>query len=505
MNLIRSIIARVAGLAPKARYEGAQRSDLRTLIPVTLQAARFDADSSTRQELVAKSRYFERNSAFMNRAVDLFEQYVVGPGLNLFPATKDDAWNGRISAYWEAWQPFCDLASLQHWTTLQSLLARTWFVDGEWFILKTAGSTGNPRIQVLDSHRCKTPPSPPESRTIIDGVEVDRFGRPIAYWFETDELETDGFGWSWQGWSWLQRWGGSAKKFQRIPADFIIHHFEPSRPGQLRGLPFVYSVINTLHDLDDLEAYEMQAAKSNAAIERVIKTANGEVTDEDILRGKVTGSDGVERASYYRQVFGAETKILKHGDEFNQTGGERPSERTAAYWDYLVSKFCLGVGIPAELVRPTSMQGTSQRAMLDVAAAWFRIRSAVLAQSFGRVFEYVVWYGVERDGTLSGAPANWRSYSFVPPKGPDVDAGRNSSAMIAEYKAGMRTLQSIYGQSGDQWRQQLRQRADEIAFAKQLADERGLDRAEVLALDPNELSSNNAAGSSEPPTNPTAP
>lgn len=500
MNRLQSIIARIAGLTPKARYEGAQRSDLRTFVPVTLQPARLDADAATRETLVAKARYFERNSAFLQRLTDLFEQYVVGSGLNLFAASSDPEWNRRADAYFDAWKPFCDLASLQHWTTLQALIARAWFIDGEVFILKTSGSTGNPRIQLIESHRCKTPSTVPKGKTIVDGVEVDSFGRPVAYWFQTDTIETDGYAMtSWYAWSSLS---GKAAKFERVPAEFIIHHFEPSRPGQVRGLPFCYAVINTLHDLDDLEAFEMRAAKSNAAVEKVIKTATGEVTDDDIIRGTVTGTDGVDRAEYYRQVFGAEAKVLKHGDEFGQFGGERPSERTAAYWDYLVGKVCIGVGIPAELVRPTSMQGTSQRAMLDVAAAWFRIRSSVLGQTFGRVYEFVIWYGVERDGLLRGAPADWRAFSFVPPKGPDVDAGRNSAAMIAEYKAGMRTLQSIYGQSGEQWKKELRQRADEIAEAKRLADERGLDRAEVLALDPNELSSNNAAGT-EPPTNPT--
>ena len=101
--------------------------------------------------------------------------------------------------------------------------------------------------------------------------------------------------------------------------------------------------------------------------------------------------------------------------------------------------------------------------------------------------------GIERDGALRGAPGDWRAFTFIPPKGPDVDAGRNSSAMIAEYKAGMRTLRDIYGESGRQWQIELRQRADEVAEAERLANERGITRAEVLALDPNELSSANAA------------
>ena len=481
MNPIRSIASAIGRrLAPKARYEGAYTSTMRTHVPATITAARYDANAMTREALVAKSRYFERNSAHYNRVADLFEQYVVGSGLHLFPASSSEEWNTRALAYWEAWQPFADIASRQHWTTLEGLIARSWFVDGEVFILKTIGSTGNPRLQLIEAHRCRTPAAVPTGSIIVDGIEVDPRGRPLAYWFEVDEITTNGV-------------PIRSNKFERVAADFVVHVFEPARVGQMRGLPFVYPVLNTLHDLDDLEAYEMKAAKAAAAVEKVIKTATGEVDDADLIRGSVTGSDGSEKAAYYKEVFAGEAKVLKHGDEIQQFGGERPSERTAAYWDYLVGKFCIGVGIPKELVTPTSMQGTSQRAMLDVAAAWFRLRASVLAQAFGQVYEYVIAYGIERDGALRGAPGDWRAFTFIPPKGPDVDAGRNSSAMIAEYKAGMRTLRDIYGESGRQWQIELRQRADEVAEAERLAEERGITRAEVLALDPNELSSANAA------------
>jgi hypothetical protein len=55
----------------------------------------------------------------------------------------------------------------------------------------------------------------------------------------------------------------------------------------------------------------------------------------------------------------------------------------------------------------------------------------------------------------------------------------------------MRTLQSIYAETGEDWREQLRQKAAEIAYAQELATEFNLERAEIMTLDPNELSSLN--------------
>ena len=195
----------------QARYEGAQPGGgRRSYIPAFLQDARFDADGATRSELVRKSRYFERNSALMNAFCDRFEQFTVGSnGLQLTPASTDEEWNLRAMEWWSEWCQFPDLTSLQPLSSIQSLIARTWFVDGEVFILKTKGSS-MPRIQLIESHRVGTPPRQwdQEGRLLVDGVEMDKRGRPAAYWVR------DGF---------------DFEDYRRIPAESIIHVFEPPR------------------------------------------------------------------------------------------------------------------------------------------------------------------------------------------------------------------------------------------------------------------------------------
>jgi capsid protein len=251
--------------------------------------------------------------------------------------------------------------------------------------------------------------------------------------------------------------------------------------------------MNDLHDLDDLQIFEMQAAKAASKVQNVIKTKEGEVTDDDIIRGTILGSDGVERADYYKDVFGGEVAVLKHGDEFNQFQVERPSAASSGYWDYLTAKVCAGIGIPNEIVLPTSMQGTSMRSVLDIANAFFRSRSFVIADHLRRVYEYVIETGIKTDSSMRPAPADFYRSTFRSPRSINVDVGRNSSAAVNEFKCGMRTLQSIYAETGEDWREQLRQKAAEIAYAQELAQEFNVDRAEIMTLDPNELSSNNAA------------
>lgn len=488
-----SVILR--GINPVARYEAVFGSPNRSTVPGLVQDAKFDVSAATREELVRKARYYEKNNGLVNRLADLFEQYVVGPGILFIPASSSIAWNESAAAYWRDWQRFADLTSRASFGTLQGLLARSWFIDGEVFILKSQGASGRPRVQVIEAHRIKTPKFSVDGiqtampamgqPTIIDGVEIDANGRPIAYWVETVD---------------------TARKstFQRVAAEFMIHVFEPGRAGQYRGIPFITSVLNDIIDLDDLQVFEMQAAKEAASVTNVIKTKAGEIDDEDLQKGLTTSTVTTEqKLAYYKERMRSEAVVLQHDDEFNQFRSDRPSVATSGYWDYLTAKICAGVGIPKEIVIPSSMQGTSMRSVLEIAAAFFRQRSSALQDSLGQVYEWVIESGLTLNDPLliTGKPANWYAWKARSPRSVSVDIGYSSSARVNEYRIGMTTLEDVYGELGQDWRERLRQKADEIAYADELARKRRIDRAEVLTLDPNELSSMAAAGANNT-TNP---
>ena len=267
--------------APQNIYEAGRRFQFgdRSWIWIYVTDARFDATQATRVELTRKIRYFEQNSPLVQKLADLFELFTVGPnGLVMAPGSQDEEWVANAKAYYSDWAQAPDLCSLLPLASLQSLSARLWFIDGEIFLLKTRTDTPpyRPRIQLIESHRVGTPTAPDQTLgyagittgkdqpNIVDGVEVDKKGRPIAYWVQ------DGF---------------EAGDFKRIPAENIIHIHEPSRVGQYRGITQFYAVLNPLHDLDDLMRMEMSVAKDQADTSKIIKTPTGEVTDPEDPNG----------------------------------------------------------------------------------------------------------------------------------------------------------------------------------------------------------------------------
>ncbi len=431
-------------------YEGARWSTRRSLLNETLQAARLDVDKCTREELCRKANYFEKNNALFNKLCDLFEQYTVGTGIPFFPATSSPRFNDLAATAWEAWKPMADVASRFGWDSLQSVIARQCFVFGECFVLQVRDRyNGRGRVQLVEGFNCKTPPllAAQEGKFIVDGVAIDPAGRPLGYWFKEGE------------------------DFRYYDASVVVHIFDPSRPGQYRGLPYIHPVINDLHDLDDLQMLEMQAAKQNARISRFVNVATGEFSDEDAIRtgGEVSDEDGKKRFEYYENVLGADAKALFPGDKVSQFGGERPSVVTREFWKGLEAKICAGVGIPYVLVYPESMQGTVYRGALDAASAWFRIRSSNLALHFRRIYEFALADAMQFDPALrAAAPKDWNKADYRPPKAPNVDVGRNSAAMLAELAAGIRSHVGIIAEDGGDWKQLLIQKATVKKFAIEL-------------------------------------
>jgi len=458
-----------------AWYEAGQRwSDRRSWLPGYVRDARFDADSATRLEILRKARYFERNNGFVNRLADLFEEYTVGPeGLRMVPVSSNEEWNKKAAEWWAGWCRFPDVSTLMPFGTVQSLMARSWFIDGEIFLIKTRGrerqdQASYPRIELIEGHRVESNPSFAADDYYQDGIEIDTNGRPKGYWVRRG-LTTD-------------------TVHSLYPADQVLHLFEPSRPGQLRGISMLYPVMNDLHDLDDLSMLEMDAAKDAAATTNIIKTKTGEVSFDDLRRARFAGqgtkansggSDNV-RTEYYNDVFKGRAKVMRHGDDFDQFVSSRPSVATQAYWEYLLSKVCCGVGISKLLVMPYSMQGTVTRADLDVAATFFRSRSAVMSAVVREIYVYVMGWATNNVRELSDPPFDWAKVEARPPRSVNVDVGRNSQALISEYVAGWRTLEEICGELGRDYREVLRQRGQERKLARQIEEEMGLTPGELI-------------------------
>ncbi len=472
------------------RYEAAQfGGKARSLIPALLQDARLDSGSLSRQEMARKIRYFRRNLWLVQRLQEIHVKYTVGPnGLHVTPSSSDIEFNKRMWEHYCAWCETPALDSLLPMSQLDRIMAGETHIDGELFILKTRekslGRQSLPRVQLIESHRVATPDIyARENSRLFDGVEVDANGKPLGYWIR-DGVEGD---------KWTFR-----------PASDIIHVFDPDRVGTYRAVTPYHAVLNTGHDLDDLEMFEMQRAKENAQVANILETQTGEFNRELLtqnkLLGRMTVPDGApdtdkeleRRINLYRKVLGSRTVAIKTGEKLTQQANQNPSAATQWYWKFKIAQIAAVHGIPTMLLLPESLQGTIGRAVLDDAHISFRSRFAVYAHAAKERYRYFAEWAVGNIPELArNTPADWWKCQVVPPRAVNVDYGRNSAATLAELAAGVTNYDDIAGANGTTADTLLLKKARNVGRIKQIAAEISKEMGvEVL---PAEIAENLAA------------
>lgn len=218
--------------------------------------------------LVARSREQAVNNDYARSFLRMARQNIVGPrGVQLQAEPRDT--NGQIDnmaadaieAAFREWGKTqnCDVAGVQTWRALQGLAVTSTARDGEFMFLKVFGADAGPfgfALQAMDPQRCA--PDFDENRRrngtfIRSGIEFNRYGRPLAYYFTaTDEEETQ-----------VYSYGG--RRFIRVPADRVIHGFLREFTGQKRGLPWMGSALWRMNQLKGFEDAALVNARTAAA------------------------------------------------------------------------------------------------------------------------------------------------------------------------------------------------------------------------------------------------
>lgn len=144
-----------------------------------------------RLRIIETCRDIGRNSPIVRTALNIYAAQVVGDGMKVDPATGSEELDRVIRARWERFSQSPELFEAAGRSTIHGLaehatVAR--FTDGDAFVLHLRDG----RAQFLEAHRCRTPTyAKPELRKnglLTHGVETDRYGRAIRYFFTRHDV-----------------------------------------------------------------------------------------------------------------------------------------------------------------------------------------------------------------------------------------------------------------------------------------------------------------------------
>lgn len=234
------------------------------------------------QTILQDSRFYSRlltdRDPYMAKYRALLGVYIVGEdGLRLEPQLANYDKRSRtkvianIKAQWKEWGKVADVSGRLAWPDIERLVIQNCARDGEVFIRFIVGKGINKFGFALE---IKDPVLLDETydavanisgNRIIQGVELDKYNRAVAYWFWTSYMD--------------ERYPTKGRERERVPAEEMIHVYEPQNAQQCRGLPWTSNVILMFARFHEYMDATLQAAQMASNIPVIIKTTETRTVD----------------------------------------------------------------------------------------------------------------------------------------------------------------------------------------------------------------------------------
>ncbi|PTY03332.1 hypothetical protein DB346_05480 [Verrucomicrobia bacterium LW23] len=424
-------------------YESANHSARRGQVPGAGPGdARRDLTPGVRSELVRRSRYLMKNSGFARELVGSMAIYSVGDGLRVQAQSADAGWNARAARYFKRWSARCEVTRRFSFEECQALICRGIDTDGEYFVHKTRDAAGLPSLQLLEAHRIGGSGSVLGAAGVddgtVDGIGFDEHGAPAFYRVVEDDGTT-----------------------RDLPAESVIHVFEPESASAVRNAPSLQHSINHILDEMELLALEKHAVKDHADKSFLLKT-HRELLKEDgdfsVPQAGGAGEPGVPSdPSALQRITGGKWISLQPEEDATPFVSARPSPTFTGFLRHIRQDGSMGV-LPYEFAADTrEITGAGIRLVVAKADRRFSFRQMILIQRLiKQVWAYVIGDAIDA-GELEPVEG-WHRIACVCPRRVTVDAGREAQQNRADVEVGLKPISDHYEENGADFGEELERR-----------------------------------------------
>lgn len=421
--------------------------------PSSLSGAEDYRSNYDRVELMKRARDLAENVGLVRSLLLKFAGHVAG-SISYQARTLNPQINSDIEAYWAEWWDKCDITGRHTGSTLMQVAVMSMLRDGDFLFLLARDNDNNLKLQGIEADRLGDPYRTYTSLELIGGIHIDRnTGAPTAY---------DVF----------NRSIGDYYTYQAtISASQAFHLFDPLRIDQYRGISAFHTAINDATDIHELTGFEKMSAKVASTQSAIVKRNNNNASDLSTLSND---EDFNGNQIKLESIESGKISYLEPGEDIVfPNGPSRPSGAFMEFHKVLMRNICLGLGIPYSFaVDPSQMSGPTARLEMQQAGRTFRRYQNILNDKVLRPVKNIVLADAVARGLISGSEGSKTTKGiFNFGANVSIDLGRESASAIAEFKTGLRTASDIYAERGLDFESSLRQKAQEAALIKSLANE----------------------------------
>lgn len=413
-----------------------------------------------RGSIAAQARYLEHNSPIARAVVSAWVSNVIGPGIKAQSLHKTPKLRAIMSAGFEAWGERADITGRVDLYAMQALAVQRMIVDGEVFVLMINTRDGL-RLKIVDAEQLDSGQSRElgGGRRIVQGIELDPDGRPVAYYIFPQPLNI-----------------GIATPSVRIDAADVCHMMRLDHPFMVRGISWFAPCLTRMRDLDEAQDAQLTRQKIGALLTGFITDASGDGT-----AAAGFAADG-EQAIDGTLVGGLEPGVLKVlGDGRSITFSDPPEIGSEAneFMRMTLREVAAGVGLPYELLSGD----LSQVNYSSIRSGMIEFRKKVEAVQYGiivyqllrRVYER--WVLTENLAGRLGRPgqsiSDLMAVKWVTPRREWIDPQKDAEAEISAINAGLMSRREAVASRG----------LDVEALDAEIAADRAREKALGLAFE----------------------
>jgi hypothetical protein len=435
--------------------------------------------SNDRKTLVVLSKRLFTNFGVLKAIVTQKADYSVGDAWLPNYEGRDKEAGDEVEGWLNnVWFPNCEVrGGVWDWRNVLSMVSHDIDFGDSYTLLTTTADGTFPLIQPISSWRvdsCNDQETVSSGRykgeKINDGHIYNRSGRVIAY---------------------RVRSANDPSKYDDIPANSIIHAFDPDFEDQGRGFP------SSTHALEDLKhclqstEYERIRQMIISSIGLIEHNETGGPDFDDpafALSDPGAGGSGVG----YEEIRGGTIRYFKanSGAKLEQIKHDSPGDMWENFHDRLLRNAVIGASWSYAMVWKPTGQGTAERADVLRARRAIAKRQRILNMWARRVVSYA--YSIaEQNGKVPtlDRPTAW---SFTKPPQLTVDDGREQRSIIEAWRAGLLNRTQAVEAMGRTIEEHEDERARETYLRKLRAREWSRDGItvedrEMAMITPNEM------------------
>lgn len=461
------------------------------------------------QTLLARSRQMMRDNGDAKSILGAYSRNVIHKGIYPLPQARDQSgflmtqWNTFAHDLFKQWASDrlqVDAEGRKTFHAMQLMAVEQMIEAGEVFIVKRINRfPQNPNVgltlQMFEPEHLAddvfTRGDIPLGHEVRRGIEVNAFGRPVAYWFRVEPDLYDG----------VIRSSSFTNDSVRVPANQVLHLYRQRRPRQSHGVPELHAVLRKLRMLEQFDGYYLESARLEAAIALIINKQGGPAGG--LWPGAPTGTDTMDASgNRYANIEGGMIFEGELGENVSGLTQSRPGGTYAPFVSKQQRSIAAAAGIDYETMARDFTGGTYsslRQGLLESRREYEVVQELVIDQFIRPVYLEFLFIAV-MEGKVE-APSffsdrqRWEAVNFRRPRWPWIDPTKEVTADVMALQHRLNSHQRQLESMGHDWQEVF----EEVAEAERVAGELGI-KIDASKPAPPEVSE--VAGDTDPADEP---